>query len=181
MAEQPSAMRRIVLPGPPSFSSRVFWWIVKLLLPLIVSTPTMPSKGPQIWELPPARLRKQVTAGTLQIREWKEESTGWVIPILRAHASISPPSPSPVFETPARRAVLYFHGGSFRAGITGSHWQWLAWLSEKLDADVYTVPYPLAPTNTGLEVRASAVGWISANKHYQILGTTGYADSGRYP
>lgn len=170
-------MRRIVLPGPPSFSSRVFWWIVKLLLPLIVHPPTVPAKGPQIWELPPSRLRKQITAGAVHISEWKEESSGWTIPFLRA-LTPSSSSASPLFETPARRAMLYFHGGSFRAGITGSHWQWLAWLSEKLDADVYPVPYPLAPTNTGLEVCACIVSLNYANRYHLLLGTTGYAGSG---
>ncbi|KAF8317623.1 alpha/beta-hydrolase [Clavulina sp. PMI_390] len=137
-------MKRVVIHGPRSWSSLAVWWFVKLFLPLIVKKPAAPApKGPQIWELPPPRLKRSIDSGAVLLSEWKEETTGWTIPVLRA---------KPRESEPAKRALLYFHGGSFHLGITGSHWTWLAWLSEKLDADVYAVPYPLAPLNTAMEV-----------------------------
>lgn len=141
---QPSTMRRVIIPGPPSLSARLFWWALKLLLPIIAGgAPPPPPKGPQVWDLPPARLKGAIKAGTVELGEWKEETSGWVIPTLKSKTSEG---------RPKRRAALYFHGGGFTRGLSGSHWTWVQWLAENLDAEFYLVPYPLAPTNTGLEV-----------------------------
>lgn len=153
-------MRRIVLSGPPSLSSRILWWIIKLRTTLFHSPAPVPPKGPQKWELPPPRLAKQIAAGTVQVDEWKVdvEGTEWTIPVLRTLFGSMPDSSDVTSPPPrAKRAMLYFHGGSFTRGLGAAHWTWMKWLSEELDADVHPVPYPLAPTNTGSEAMAALV------------------------
>ena len=159
MAEESSSVRRVVINGP-SFRASLIWWVVKLILPLTMGpmgSPPIPPKGPQVWDLPPKRLRKQIAAGTVEITDWHEEMSGWHIPILRGSSSSSESSssssPSSASSNPAPRVVFYFHGGSFSHPLTQVHWEWIAWMSSKLDAEIYVVPYPLAPTNTAFEVR----------------------------
>ena len=55
------------------------------------------------------------------------------------------------------RAILYLHGGGFMIAPSPAHWTWIRYLAEELDAVVYVVPYPLAPTNTIQEVRTPVI------------------------
>jgi hypothetical protein len=162
-----SSVRHVVINGP-SFRARLMWWVVKLILPLLMRPPPIPPKGPQVWDLPPSRLRKQIAAGAVAITDWHEETSGWHIPILRAR--------SPSFRNPAPRVVFYFHGGSFTWSPSPNHWEWMAWMSDKLDAEFYVVPYPLAPTNTALEVRRNLCleeYWHELTEHVHSLGHAG--------
>ena len=144
MAESSSSsVRRIVINGP-SFRSRLMWWVTKLIVPHILKSAPIPAKGPQVWALPPPCLRKQIAVGTVEITDWHEEKSGWHIPVLRSRSASS--------QNPAPRVVFYFHGGGYHRPLTPTHWGWIAWMSEKLDAEFYVVPYPLAPTNTAFEV-----------------------------
>jgi acetyl esterase/lipase len=47
---------------------------------------------------------------------------------------------------------MYLYGSGFQAPISVYHWGFTAYLADHLNADVAVVPYPLAPTNHGLEV-----------------------------
>lgn len=155
-----SSLRRIPIPGPPTLSSRLLWWAVKLLLPLLVRPPPVPPKGPQILVLPPPKLKGAIEAGEVEVSEWKEEGSGWVIPRLRVRGKSTRGGESTregggrrgAGARRTKRAALYFHGGAYTRGLAGVHWTWAQWLAGELGAEFYVVPYPLAPTNTGLEV-----------------------------
>lgn len=167
-----SSVRRILIPGPPSLSSRFFWWLVKLLLPLLIGPPPVPPKGPQqIWdshsELPtslPRTLKKAIARGEVDVSAWREESSGWVIPVLRENKTRTGDSVRGRESARPKRAALYFHGGAYTRGLAGVHWTWVHWLAGELDAEFYVVPYPLAPTNIGLEV-----SWLTLGRGKRAL------------
>lgn len=55
-------------------------------------------------------------------------------------------------QPPAKRTILYLHGGGFVMSITSLHWLLVRRLSHRLDAVVVVPDYPLAPEHSCVEV-----------------------------
>jgi len=146
------AIQRIIIPRT-SWKSTQVWWIqrslspiFRLLQPYFWPVPT-PPKGPQVWKFPPSAgdLNYWMRDGEQCVSsQWNDAASGWTMTV------ISPPlNGGTTKET--KRLIMYLHGSGFQQPISGWHWGYVGYLARELDAEVVVVPYPLAPTNNGLE------------------------------
>jgi acetyl esterase/lipase len=62
-------------------------------------------------------------------------------------------------DKPARRTILYLHGGGFVMAIVSLHWLLIARLAHRLDAVVVVPDYPLAPEHDVVGVNAWLVNY----------------------
>jgi acetyl esterase/lipase len=51
---------------------------------------------------------------------------------------------------------MYLYGSGFQTPMQDFHWDFAAFMAEQLDAVVSIIPYPLCPTNHGLEASSIA-------------------------